>query len=113
MKKILLGKCDKDIQNYRQWLVGDFLPLTSPLKTDKIEIKWGRHKKGEIKKNGITSEPRNTLCILIFGTFKITFPNDKIEHILKDEGDYIYFKQHTNHDWKALEDSLIITIRWF
>ena len=112
MKKILFGNSNKDSNNYRQWIVGDFLPTDSPLKTGKVEIKWGKHKKNEQKLDGPQKVDRKTLVILVYGKFKIKLPASQEEFILENEGDYLYFDKDILHSWVSVEDTLILTIRW-
>lgn len=94
------------------WFIGHFLDSKSPFKTDDFEVNWVRVKKNE-KKEGIGNDAKaKTLTILIEGLFKFEFLDKSESVILKNKGDYFFYEPIKNHISQALEDSLIMTIRW-
>ncbi len=113
MSKRILNGNFKDVITERDgnhWVMGHFMPPDSPLQTNDLEIKWGKHKKGEAKKSSGTNKRAKTLAILIEGKVLLTFDDEKV--ILKEKGDYVYWDSGVIHSWEVLKDSLIITIRW-
>jgi hypothetical protein len=112
MDKIKTGNCTIDTETTRGWLIGNFLPGGSPLKTSSVEVKWGKHPAGTKRKGGPMKVNGDSVSILIYGIFKVILPDQNTFQILQKEGDYIFLPEGTNHDWEVLEDMLTITIRW-
>jgi hypothetical protein len=77
-------------------------------------MKWSPREAGyfaEPKEKGHVDD-KNTLGILVRGKMKIKFVDDDQEYILENEGDYYFSNPTARHSVEALEDSLIITLRW-
>jgi len=83
-----------------------------PFKNDDFEVKWGVHPKGDKKDIAGMNIKAKTLSILIKGKFLVSFPDDGEEVILGNQGDYVYFENGIYHGSEALEDSVVLTIRW-
>lgn len=108
--KIVFGNAYND-RNPRQWLIGHFIePQKGLLFNEDVEIKWGTVKAGEEKSFWVKSTHAKTISILIKGKFIISFPD--CEYVLEKEGDYVLWGTEIAHTWKALEDSVLITVRW-
>ncbi len=96
----------------RGWVLGNFIDLSLPFHSKDVEIKWGRHKKGETKDSAYVDVPTKALAILIYGKLSIKFPEQDQDIVLEKEGDYIYNEGRLHHILNVFEDSLLITIRW-
>ena len=115
MDNVQTGNFDQDIQRYPElvnWVVGYARPDDSPLHTNNVYVKWVRLKKGHQKATPTLVKTANTLGVLISGKIAQHFPGKKKTIILKKMGDYIFFGPNTRHSWEALEDCVIITVRW-
>lgn len=89
------------------------MPSNSPLKTENFESKWAIHKKGDVKAGSKTKKRTHTFAILIEGKFKIKFNDTQEEVILSNQGDYVYYDgSKQSHTGEALEDSIILALRW-
>ncbi|WML80917.1 signal peptidase I [Streptomyces sp. VNUA74] len=96
------------------WFVGGFLSNLSGLRRDSsLAVKWGVHKAGEMREEPSSSAIENSLAILISGVFKLQFPGESpTQVILSERGDYVLFGPGVQHVWTALNNSVIVTIRW-
>ncbi len=93
------------------WFAGHFMPQELPLlqRTD-MELKWGEHSKGDSRTDWTEPEPGHSLSLLIRGNFLLLFPQQRFH--LRKQGDFVIWGPGSTHSWEALEDSLILTIRW-
>ena len=108
------GNIVPESEQYKNWFIGDFREEISPFKTDKFEMKWSNREKGYFapaKEEGSVEE-KNTLGILVRGKLKINFIDENREITLENEADYYFSNPTTRHSIEALEDSLIVTLRW-
>jgi len=112
MEKFLTGNVSELASQYRGWVMGHFVEPASPLCTEDVEVKWGEHKKGETKNAVGANQQAKTLAILIFGKWLIKLPEIPKDIVLEKQGDYLLFEPGVAHSWEALEDSLVLTIRW-
>jgi hypothetical protein len=112
--KIIMGNLDEEIAENptRQgWFIGNFIDKSSVFNSNEFEVKWGHHKKGSVKKiPGETSS--KSVSILISGKFIIRFPDNGKEVLLSSTGDYVFWDASISHTSEALEESILITIRW-
>lgn len=111
MKKIFSENTAKIGKNYKQWIIGNSIDKYPELMSDNVMIKWGKHKKGEKRKNFVCDKNMFTVTILVYGKMQQIFENKKL--LQTKEGDLVYYAPGVYHKWIALEDSLIITIRSF
>ncbi len=104
---------ESQLNSRRGWFIGEFMPSESGLKkTDDVEVKWGIHPKNDERIiEGINPEA-TSLSILINGLFVLDFPHLKQTIQLQKTGDYALWSPGVSHTWKALEDSVILTVRW-
>ena len=80
-----------------------------------MEVKWGIHKKGEANGGFATNRQSKTMSVLIQGNFQLTFKKEdgKPENIkLTRPGDFALWDFGVPHNWVALEDTTILTVRW-
>ena len=75
-----------------------------------VEIKWGVHEAGEERAEWTTGETRTSILILISGRFLQRLPDREVE--LSKQGDYVMWGPGVVHAWKALERSVMMTVRW-
>jgi hypothetical protein len=110
---VSIGNAVKD--GKEGWFVGHFVPPSFGLvRQQAVEIKWAQHLKGE-RRLRFGQWPRaTTIAILINGSFSLRFKlTDGIrEVVLARPGDYAAFGPGLYHSWEALEDSLVITVRF-
>lgn len=97
------------------WFVGPHASLPDGIrKTEYFEVKWYQHSEGEES----TSKPTSgavTLSVLVSGTFSVRFRaedgSEWQEYVLREPGDYVIWGPGLEHDWKALKDSIVLTVR--
>lgn len=100
-----------DNEATRGWFVGSFLDESRGLRRrDDIELKWAIHPAGEKRSGWVTGEIRTTIAILISGKWEMEFRGRTI--ILQKQGDYVMWGRGTDHKWRTLEDTTLLTIRW-
>lgn len=113
MTLIKSGNAEQD-RDHRQWLIGEFRPEPD-LCFKEVEVKWGSYKKGE-KRLGSTTDKGYTLSILISGRFASIIADDEgneLERLeFSKQGDYKLLGPGGMHTWEALEDSIVLTVRW-
>ena len=128
--EITTGNAATDGQNFGGWFVGDlaaWLELAGRpgkvenyglRKTGAVEIKWGVHPKGTLRSGGWAAPSRFvTISILLRGAFDLHFrpPGKDIPmHCcqMRAEGDYVIWGTDCEHTWEAIEDAIILTVRW-
>ena len=115
---LVIGNAIRDGAANRQWFLGPFLDDPAGLRqTDHLEVKWGVHRRGEVRADWARSGTAMTLSVLVRGCFQIEFrtPDAAVESrrvVLADEGDYALWSPEVEHTWLALEDSVVLTVRW-
>lgn len=99
----------------RGWFIGNFLnPTTAgPRFTNNIEVKWSTHPAGDHRPNIAPGADTMTLTILIEGSFEQIFPgNDPGTVRMQRSGDFVLYGPDIAHTWRALSDSVMLTVRW-
>lgn len=94
----------------RGWLIGHFIPPDELRHSEDVEVKWHRHPTGDIRSEWVTGETRTTILVLISGAFRIAFRDG--EKVLTELGDYAMWGPGIDHIWEALEESIMLTVRW-
>lgn len=110
---ITAGNAYEDGPRHRGWLVGHFVePRDSHMNSTDVEVKWFMHPAGEEREGWTVGEEevRTTLVLLISGQFVVQLPGQDVE--MKRSGDYANFGPGTAHSWRAVEDSVVVTVRW-
>jgi len=108
---ISAGNAFADGDKHRGWLVGNFIePPDSVLNSGDVEIKWGVHPAGEERADWTTGETRTSFMVLISGRFIQRLPDRQVE--LTKPGDYVSWGPGVVHAWRAIEDSVLLTVRW-
>ncbi len=99
--------------NARGWFVGPFLGSESGLRRAlNVQVKWGKHPRNEERTVASKSDIERSLAILVAGEFRMTFPELRRRVELKKQGDYVLYGPGVMHTWKALQDCIVMTIRW-
>ncbi len=126
---ITTGNTKTDGQEFCFWIVGrvekwcgeNNIPFDKEKyglrNTDDIEIKWGIYKKDEVRNVWASSSDKTAMSILIKGDFIFIFremqDHSKSREVrLKNEGDYVIWREDMEHTWRMDEDSVILTLRW-
>ena len=109
----MTGNAEIDGSARRGWFLGHFImPREDPRRSDAVEVKWGTHAAGESKSAYGANDTASTLSILVAGRFLLEFP-ELGERVRFDRpGDYALWPAGPSHRWTALEDSVILTVRW-
>lgn len=95
----------------RGWILGHFFPDRNDVRSsDAVEVKWGVHPAGESRETWVTGEKRTTMVVLIKGRFQVDL--SEASHELNTEGDYVVWSIGIDHCWRAIEDSVVLTVRW-
>lgn len=107
----ITGNATDAARDQRGWMMGHFMPgEDNPLRTRDVEVKWFTHPAGDVRDEWAPPTGVSTLNILIHGDFVIRFPEQEIP--LVNEGDYVLFGPDIAHSYRAIEDSLVLTVRW-
>lgn len=85
--------------------------------TTALEVKWGIHPAGVPRPAGwAASSAHVTVSVLISGEFRIVFRAvgalDEREVVLRSPGDYVVSNAETEHTWCAIQDSVVLSVRW-
>lgn len=99
----------------RGWFIGNFLDPTTagPRFTDNIEVKWSRHPAGDHRPDIAPGADAVTLTILIEGHFEQIFPDSEPgQAVMERPGDFALYGPGVPHTWRALADSVMLTVRW-
>lgn len=105
------GNAADDGAERRGWILGHFMdPSAGERSTDTLEVKWGIHKAGEQRTEWVTGDKRTTLVLLVQGRFHVKFRDGDVPLIR--QGDYLVWGPGTDHSWKAITDSVVVTVRW-
>jgi hypothetical protein len=108
--EIYVGNADVDAPAERGWLLGHFRPPGDPRHSTDVEVKWGRHPKGERRAQWVRGEERTAMLMLISGRFHIELPDRTV--VLTTPGDYVLWGPGTDHSWLAEQESVVVTLRW-
>jgi cupin superfamily acireductone dioxygenase involved in methionine salvage len=114
-RDILISTGNAAQDGIRGWFIGQFIPPSGGLAhQDELEIKWQQHRKGERRERFAHSPKATTISILVNGSLLTRFrlPDETREVILNRPGDYIAYGPGLDHSWEALEESLVITVRF-
>lgn len=108
---IVFGNASEDSLPYRSWLMGHFVPEPDgPRHSREVEVKWGTYAEGFGESDWTACRSATSLVILVSGRHEIALPHRIVT--LEHAGDYLIWGPGVPHRWRALEDCLVITIRW-
>jgi hypothetical protein len=103
------GNANDDAPAERGWLLGHFMEPGSIRQTDAVEVKWGVHAAGKTRASWAT-DGGTTMTLLVSGRFRVQFTDGDVP--LDRQGDYVVWGPGAEHSWTALEDSIVVTVRW-
>jgi hypothetical protein len=100
-----------EIDAVKGWFVGGSVDEKLGLRhTYDVELKWSNHKAGEERPDWVTNEVRTAVAILISGKYEVMFRDQSVT--LAKQGDFVMWGKGHDHKGRALEDSLLLTVRW-
>ena len=115
---------------FNGWFVGDFTrwlaergPSSSAdaslglRDTPTLEVKWGSHPAGQPRPAGWAARTAAVgVSVLIAGEFVVVFresvDSPEREVRLRERGDFVVWGPAVEHRWYAVQDSIILTVRW-
>jgi len=128
---VTAGNAGDDGAPFNGWFVGDltaWLRNRGEVSDDRIaslglrtsgvvEVKWGFHPAGMQRAGGwVASSGITTLSVLVSGSFEVRFrsASGETERVvpLRRLGDYVLSGADYEHTWQAIEDSVILSVRW-
>ena len=105
------GNAADDTNDTRGWLIGHFIaPSQGVRSTQDVEVKWGVHSAGEKRPEWTSDDQRTTLLLLVQGQFRIRLTEGTAT--LSRQGDYVMWGPGIDHSWEAIDDSVVVTVRW-
>jgi hypothetical protein len=105
------ANANDDRDTDRGWLLGHFMkPGESVRSTEALEVKWGIHPAGDKRAGWTTGEDRTTMVVLVSGRFRVDLSVGEV--LMERQGDYGVWGPGIEHSWEALEDSVVLTVRW-
>ena len=105
------GNAADDSTETRGWLVGHFIDPSVGVRSQKdVEVKWGTHPAGDKRPEWTADDQRTTLVLLVEGNFRVDTTDGS--KTMTRQGDYIMWGPGVDHSWEALEDSVVMTVRW-
>ena len=114
MHRYASGNASLDGLNSKGWFIGHFIADDSLRRSNDVEVKWASHPKGESNGSFAANRTATTMSILISGKFNISFRDEgeRDDVLLVNAGDYALWPPLLEHDWTAVEDSVVLTVRW-
>jgi hypothetical protein len=103
------------VDGRRGWFIGQFVARELGLRHQRaLEIKWGWHPKGEQRARFAYSRVSTTVSLLVSGSFvvRLRIGGKTYEMSMSIPGDFIVFGPGVPHSWEALEECLVISIRF-
>jgi hypothetical protein len=80
---------------------------------ERARIEWSIHPQGDHRPDIAPGADTITLTILIKGRFEQTFPDQHPGRMLMERpGDFALYGPGIPHTWRALADSVMLTVRW-
>jgi hypothetical protein len=105
------GNAADETTDTRGWLVGHFIPASAGIRMSAdVEVKWGIHPTGDKRAEWTADDQRTTLVVLVEGNFRVDLTEGHT--VMTRPGDYLMWGPGIDHTWSALDDSIVITIRW-
>ena len=113
MTHFLTGNAVGDGEAYRGWFVGHFVGHERGLRsTDKVEIKWGIHKRHDRRSAWAATKAATTMSMVIRGSIRLFFQPSG-ETLLNQPGDYAVWGPGVPHRWRIEDDdTIVLTVRW-
>jgi len=87
-----------------------------PRQSGNVQIKWYCHPEGHESPEKPADPDWKTISVLIEGIFSIWCGHGAAaawkQYILKEPGDYLLWDTTESHKWKAIKNSVILTVRY-
>ena len=90
--------------------MGGFVKADEARATADVEVKWRLHPACDTRPVWNPDESETTLCLLVSGCFNLDFDTELVT--LARPGDYAVWGPGIKHRWHALDDSIVLTVRW-
>ncbi len=103
------GNAREDANPFRGWLLGHFVP-EGLRHSDAVEVKWGTYAAGFGESDWTACQTGTSLVVLASGRHEIELPQQVVT--LEQPGDYLIWGPGVPHRWRALEDCVVMTVRW-
>lgn len=103
------GNAREDANPFRGWLLGHFVP-EGLRHSDAVEVKWGTYAAGFGESDWTACQTGTSLVVLASGRHEIELPQQVV--ILEQPGDYLIWGPGVPRRWRALEDCVVMTVRW-
>jgi len=110
-----VGNADDDADENRSWLVGHFKDPTDVRHSKDVEVKWSTHPAGDERADWNDGVHTGTVLLLVAGRWELHLRRGggPVETVtLVRPGDYVVWGPGVDHTWKALEESVMVTVRW-
>lgn len=105
------GNAAEDGQDNRGWLLGHFIDPSQGIRSTKdVEVKWGMHSAGDKRPEWTADDQRTTLLLLVQGHFRLDLTEGSVT--MTKQGDYVVWGPGIDHSWEAIDETVIITVRW-
>jgi quercetin dioxygenase-like cupin family protein len=105
------GNAGEDTADTRGWLLGHFIDSSEGVRSSKdVEVKWATHPAGDKRPEWTSDDQRTTLLLLVQGNFRLDLTEGSIN--LTKQGDYVLWGPGIDHTWEAIDETVIITVRW-
>ena len=115
MQNVSTGNAATETSKTNGWFIGHFIK-DDPLRQSRdVEVKWGIHPKGQKNQGGfVANKTARTMSILVSGNFRLWFrDHEQTQRVdLDAPGKYVLWMPGVPHDWEAIEDSVVLTVRW-
>lgn len=106
---------------YKDWFLGVFVEETdfNTRGSRDFELKWSEKKKGDkhpMKDSVVPDSTCHSLTICVYGKLRYSFLQEDgnlADYFMKEKGDYVFWTPDINHEVEMMEDSLILTVRWY
>lgn len=107
---VAVGNAMIDGVSQHGWWVGHFVNEKSGRHSKLVETKWAVHPKGASHDGLVYNRQATTMAILISGKHRVILPDADV--LLEYAGDYVIWGPNIAHSWTAVENSVILTVRW-
>jgi hypothetical protein len=109
------GSAEADRVKNTGWFLGQFVPAHLGLRhQNEVELKWGVHSRGDKRPLPPAYGHGTTVSVLVRGTFRLHFQVGRTSYAvtLEKEGDYVVFGPEVMHSWEAIDDAIVLSIRF-
>lgn len=97
----------------RGWFLGPFIDPDLGVRHSPVEVKWSTHPPGDGRTDISPGGDAATVTILVSGKFELSFPCETPgQVILARPGDYAVYGPGVAHTWRAIDESVVLTVRW-